>query len=91
MTYIVFEDRSSFVSLPEMFMTDISLTQLLPVDAGFIFQFSRNLFLWDEWTKLFIGLIFGIGFLVAIHACGYFKDKSSKIKFLPFLFPLHSA
>lgn len=68
-------------------MTETSLTQLLPTGAGFVFNFSRELFRWDPWSQLFIALICGIGFLVAIHAWGYFKSKTSKAKFFAVFLP----
>ena len=67
-------------------MVEVLLTQTLP-SQGFIFQHSQNLFLWDNWSQLFILLICSIGILVAVHAWGYFKDTTSKVKFLSVLVP----
>lgn len=68
-------------------MTETYLTQLLPTGAGLVFQFSRDLFRWDQWSQLFIWLICGIGFLVSIHAWGYFKDRALRLKFFSVFIP----
>lgn len=68
-------------------MTETTLTQLLPADMPFLFEFSSNSFWWDGWTKLFLLLICGIGILVSIHACGYFQGRASKAKFFAVFLP----